>query len=133
MATDACQYFYDCKGCATVLKPKPGDCCMFCSYGDAKCPPIQAGGCLGHDFGQKRFGDHGYGLEEVVADLCAAMLGAELRVPGVHIDDHASYLASWLRFLDEQPSAFLTAAGKAQQAADYLMGLMGLSVPPDPG
>lgn len=88
---------------------------------------------LNRDFGQKRFGDCGYALEEVVAELCAAMLSAELQVPGAHIDDHAGYLASWLRVLDEQPSAFLTAASKAQQATDYLIGLMGLSAPPDPG
>lgn len=42
MPTDACQYFFDCEGCQTVLKPKPGDCCVFCSYGDVPCPPIQA-------------------------------------------------------------------------------------------
>jgi len=41
MPTDACQYFYDCEGCQTVLKPKPGDCCVFCSYGDVPCPPMQ--------------------------------------------------------------------------------------------
>lgn len=41
MPTDACQYFYDCRGCDAVLKPKPGDCCVFCSYGDVPCPPIQ--------------------------------------------------------------------------------------------
>ncbi len=41
MPTDACQYFYDCEGCKTVLKPKSGDCCVFCSYGDVACPPIQ--------------------------------------------------------------------------------------------
>ena len=41
MPTDACVYFYDCKGCATVLRPKSGDCCVFCSYGSVKCPPIQ--------------------------------------------------------------------------------------------
>lgn len=41
MPTDACQWFYDCKGCGTVLRPKPGDCCVFCSYGDVPCPPIQ--------------------------------------------------------------------------------------------
>jgi hypothetical protein len=45
MPTDACQYFYDCKGCGAVLKPKPGDCCVYCSYGTVKCPPIQAGLC----------------------------------------------------------------------------------------
>ena len=43
MPTDACQYFYECNGCGAVLKPKPGDCCVFCSYGDIKCPPIQSG------------------------------------------------------------------------------------------
>ncbi|WP_026987251.1 GDCCVxC domain-containing (seleno)protein [Fodinicurvata fenggangensis] len=46
MPTDACQYFYDCKGCGAVLKPLPGDCCVYCSYGDVKCPPVQLGdGC----------------------------------------------------------------------------------------
>ena len=44
MPTDACQYFYDCLGCGVVLKPKPGDCCVYCSYGDVPCPPIQAEG-----------------------------------------------------------------------------------------
>jgi hypothetical protein len=48
MPVDACQYFYDCKGCETRLKPKPGDCCVFCSYGTVPCPPIQADkGCCG--------------------------------------------------------------------------------------
>ncbi|MEX3008578.1 GDCCVxC domain-containing (seleno)protein [Hoeflea sp. TYP-13] len=44
MPTDACQWFYDCKGCGTLLKPKKGDCCVFCSYGTVPCPPIQQGG-----------------------------------------------------------------------------------------
>ena len=41
MPTDACQYFYECPGCSTLLKPKSGDCCVFCSYGSVPCPPIQ--------------------------------------------------------------------------------------------
>ncbi|HEX3180098.1 MAG TPA: GDCCVxC domain-containing (seleno)protein [Beijerinckiaceae bacterium] len=41
MPTDACQFFYECMGCGTLLRPKPGDCCVFCSYGDVPCPPIQ--------------------------------------------------------------------------------------------
>ncbi len=41
MALDACQYFYDCPSCKAVLKPQPGDCCVFCSYGTVPCPPIQ--------------------------------------------------------------------------------------------
>ena len=43
MPTDACQFFYDCSSCAELLKPKSGDCCVFCSYGSVPCPPIQAG------------------------------------------------------------------------------------------
>ena len=41
MATDSCQWFYDCKGCGAVLKPKSGDCCVYCSYGSIPCPSIQ--------------------------------------------------------------------------------------------
>jgi hypothetical protein len=41
MPTDACLYFYECSGCNTLLKPKAGDCCVFCSYGDVACPSIQ--------------------------------------------------------------------------------------------
>jgi len=43
MPTDACQWFYECPACKALLKPKPGDCCVFCSYGSVPCPPIQAG------------------------------------------------------------------------------------------
>lgn len=41
MSTDACQFFYKCENCEIILKPKEGDCCVFCSYGSVKCPPIQ--------------------------------------------------------------------------------------------
>ena len=41
MPDDSCQYFYECPQCKTLIKPKKGDCCVFCSYGDAPCPPIQ--------------------------------------------------------------------------------------------
>ncbi|HMV13548.1 MAG TPA: GDCCVxC domain-containing (seleno)protein [Nitrosomonas sp.] len=42
MPTNACLYFYECTSCNTLLKPKPGDCCVFCSYGTVVCPPRQA-------------------------------------------------------------------------------------------
>lgn len=42
MPTDACQFFYECTGCRTMLRPKPGDCCVFCSYGSVPCPPREA-------------------------------------------------------------------------------------------
>jgi hypothetical protein len=41
MPSDACLYFYQCSGCRTLLRPKPGHCCVFCSYGSVACPPIQ--------------------------------------------------------------------------------------------
>jgi len=44
MPIDACQYFYECTGCGMLLRPKPGDCCVFCSYGSVPCPPIQTSG-----------------------------------------------------------------------------------------
>ena len=55
MPIDACQYFYDCRACGRLLKPRPGDCCVFCSYGTVPCPPVQeartagrgGGGCKG--------------------------------------------------------------------------------------
>ena len=41
MPADACQFFYDCKGCGARLKPLPGHCCVFCSYGNVPYPPVQ--------------------------------------------------------------------------------------------
>ena len=42
MPTDACQFFYECAGCGALLRPKPGDCCVFCSYGTVPCPSRQS-------------------------------------------------------------------------------------------
>lgn len=44
MPTDACIYFWDCPSCGRMLKPKPGDCCVYCSYGTIPCPPVQSSG-----------------------------------------------------------------------------------------
>ena len=43
MPTDARTFFYECKNCHATLKPKQGDCCVYCSYGSIPCPPIQSG------------------------------------------------------------------------------------------
>jgi hypothetical protein len=49
MPTDACVYFHRCTGCQALLRPKAGDCCVFCSYGSIPCPPVQeARGCCGN-------------------------------------------------------------------------------------
>lgn len=44
MPEDRCVFFYECTDCKTILKPLEGDCCVYCSYGTVKCPPIQAKG-----------------------------------------------------------------------------------------
>ena len=43
MPIDSCQFFYDCRGCSAVLRPKDGHCCVFCSYGTIPCPSVQEG------------------------------------------------------------------------------------------
>jgi hypothetical protein len=42
MPEDRCTIVYRCRGCGSVLRPRSGDCCVFCSYGTVKCPPEQA-------------------------------------------------------------------------------------------
>lgn len=41
MATDSCEIGYICRHCGVMLRPKPGDCCVFCTYGSVPCPPSQ--------------------------------------------------------------------------------------------
>ncbi|HMS85338.1 MAG TPA: GDCCVxC domain-containing (seleno)protein [Nitrospira sp.] len=41
MPTDACLQVYECPQCKAVLRRKDRDCCVFCSYGSVKCPPVQ--------------------------------------------------------------------------------------------
>jgi antirestriction protein ArdC len=74
------------------------------------------------EFG-KRFGDNAYAFEELVAELGAAFLCADLGLSNEPRPDHAAYLAAWLRVMEGDKRAILTAASKAQAAADYLAGL----------
>src|SRR5262245_2483109 len=41
MPTDHCVFFYQCPNCSVRSAPRPGDCCVFCSYGSQKCPSVQ--------------------------------------------------------------------------------------------
>ena len=43
MPMDRCVFFWECVACRAVIKPKHGDCCVFCSYGDKRCPFLQDG------------------------------------------------------------------------------------------
>ncbi|WP_328186278.1 GDCCVxC domain-containing (seleno)protein [Marinobacter sp. OP 3.4] len=43
MPPNACQISFECPHCGEILRPKPGDCCVFCSWGSENCPPVQQG------------------------------------------------------------------------------------------
>jgi antirestriction protein ArdC len=78
---------------------------------------------LAREFGRKRWGDAGYATEELVAELGAAFLCADLGITPEVREDHAAYIASWLETLKRDNRAVFTAAAHAQRAADYLHGL----------
>lgn len=75
------------------------------------------------DFGRKRWGDEGYAMEELVAELGSAFLCADLSITPEIRDDHASYIEHWLKVLKDDKRAIFTAASHASKAADYLHGL----------
>jgi len=78
---------------------------------------------LDRDLGRKRFADAGYAMEELVAEIGAAFLCADLGITPETRDDHAAYIQSWLKAMKGDKRAIFTAASHAQKAADYLNGL----------
>ena len=79
-----------------------------------------ADGRLSREFG-RRFGDEAYAFEELVAEIGAAALGLRIGLPPRLLDDHAAYLAHWVKILKARPGALLEASGHAQRAVDYLL------------
>lgn len=80
-------------------------------------------GRLHRQFGGKTFGDEGYAREELVAELGAAFLCADLQLtpePGI---EHATYIKSWLTVLKKDAKAIFRAAAHAERAAGFLHGL----------
>lgn len=77
---------------------------------------------LAREFG-KRFGSQAYAFEELVAEMGAAYAMARLGIGAEPREDHASYLASWLKVLKSDKRAIFTAASKAQAACDLLFDL----------
>lgn len=71
----------------------------------------------------KRFGDSAYAAEELIAEMGAAFLCADLGITPETRDDHAAYLAHWLEVLKADNRAIFTAASQAQRAADFLHAL----------
>ena len=45
MPTESCLFFHECPGCHALLRPKRGDCCVFCSFGSVACPSVQLSHC----------------------------------------------------------------------------------------
>jgi antirestriction protein ArdC len=78
---------------------------------------------LDRSFDRKRFGDEGYAMEELVAELGSAFLCSALTLTPELRPDHASYIANWLEVLKRDSRAVFAAASHAQRAADYLHGL----------
>lgn len=78
---------------------------------------------LDRELGRKRWGDEGYAREELVAELGAAFLCADLELTPEPREDHAAYIQSWLKVLKEDKRAIFSAAAHAQRAADYLHSL----------
>jgi antirestriction protein ArdC len=78
---------------------------------------------LDREFGRRRWGDEGYAAEELVAELGSAFLSADLGLTPEPRDDHAAYIASWLKVLKDDKRAIFTAAAHAERAAAYLHGL----------
>jgi antirestriction protein ArdC len=78
---------------------------------------------LDRDFGRKRFGDEGYAMEELVAEFASAFLSSDLDLTPELREDHASYIASWIKVLKDDKRAIFTAASHGQRAADFLHGL----------
>lgn len=68
------------------------------------------------------FGGQDYSLEELVAELCAAFLCAEAGIDQAVLTNQAAYLQGWMEKLRMDPSAFVTAAARAQKAADFILG-----------
>jgi antirestriction protein ArdC len=75
---------------------------------------------LDRDFGRKRWGDEGYAMEELVAELGSAFLAADLGITPEVREDHAAYIESWLKVLKNDKRAIFTAAAHAQKAAAFL-------------
>ncbi len=90
-------------------------------------------GRLERDFGRKKFGDAGYALEEIVAEMGAAFVCEHLEISPTLPDDHAAYIASWMLALQDDKHAIFRAASFAQKAVDYLASLQpGYRPDPEP-
>ena len=76
---------------------------------------------LDRNLGAKRYGDQGYAVEELIAEIGAVFVSVVLGISPDVREDHAPYIASWLKVLKSDKKAIFNAASLAQKAADYLL------------
>lgn len=67
-----------------------------------------------------KFGNEKYAKEELVAELGASFLGAEFKIEKQPVENHAAYIAGWMKKLKEEPTTFMTAASQASKAVAFL-------------
>jgi len=72
-------------------------------------------------FPNLQFSDHGYSLEELVAEMGAAYLCGICNIENATIDNSAAYIQSWLRQLKNGKKFVIQAASYAQHAVDYIL------------
>lgn len=75
---------------------------------------------LDRDLGRKKWGDEGYAMEELVAEMGSAFLSADLGITPEIREDHAAYIGNWLKVLKEDKRAIFSAAAHAQRAVEFL-------------
>lgn len=77
----------------------------------------------------KKWGDSAYALEELTAEIGAAILSSETGVArspelaAAHLEDHAKYLRGWIKAIEKDPMAIFTAAKNAEKISEYVLGL----------
>ena len=85
------------------------------------------------DFRQPQFRYPVYAIEELVAELSVAFIGANIGLPADHLEDCTTYIGNCLKALSVDPSAFLTAASRAQATADFVLRSIDVESCSDPG
>lgn len=95
----------------------------YATFGHEACHWTRHPSRLDRDFGRKRFGDEGYAREELVAELGSCFLAADLGLYLEPREDHAAYLASWIKVLESDKRAIVSAAAHAERAVKFLHGL----------
>jgi antirestriction protein ArdC len=92
----------------------------YCTLGHESAHWTKAEKRLNRNLGQQRWGDEGYAVEELVAELASVFLAADLGITAQPRSDHAAYVANWLTVLKNDKRAIFTAAAMAERAVAYL-------------